>query len=323
MLRKIVGKIIRAVKVVVYGSEGVGKSTLAAQAPTPVFIDLDDGTTQLDVSRVETPKTWEALIAVILEIAATPGFCKTVILDTADKAEMLCSHYICRQHRVDGIESIGYGKGYTYLQEEFGKLLSALDQVIAAGINVVIIAHAKLRKFEQPDEAGAYDRWELKLTKQVAPLVKEWADALLFLNYKTYVVTTDNNVKKAQGGKRMIFTSHHPTYDAKNRIGLPAELDMSYSSIATLFNDTSQLSTTMAESPHDKLNKLLADAGVSEKELEQAVEAEIPALAGKQVSEYDDSFIEKKLIPYWSNVVDAIKQARNQYMSQASAEASL
>lgn len=46
-----------------------------------------------------------------------------------------------------------------------------------------ICAECMMRKFEQPDEMGAYDRWELKLQKKTAALVKEWADLLLFANY--------------------------------------------------------------------------------------------------------------------------------------------
>lgn len=82
-------------------------------------------------------------------------------------------------------------------------------------MNVIITAHAKMRKFEQPDEMGAYDRWEMKLTRQVAPLLKEWSDMLLFCNYKTFVVTPDEGKNKVQGGKRVIYTSHHPCWDAK------------------------------------------------------------------------------------------------------------
>ena len=296
MLKKITGRIIRAVKAVCYGPEGIGKSTLASQAPDPVFIDLDDGTTQLDVARVEPPRTWESLLALILEIAATPGFCKTLILDTADKAEMLCSQYICSQHRVDGIESIGYGKGYTYLQEEFNKLLTALDQVIAAGINVIILAHAKMRKMELPDEAGAFDRWELKLTKQVAPLVKEWADALLFCNYKTFIVSSENSTKKAQGGKRVIYTSHHPCWDAKSRIGLPEEMEMAYTSIAPLFN----------ESPHDVIFRWMQEAGISDTALRLSVSKhgfypiEIP------ISQYPEEFVTDVLLANWVSVVKEV-----------------
>lgn len=123
--------------------------------------------------------------------------CKTLVLDTADWAEALCVTHVCQKYKQNSIESFGYGKGYTYLAEEFGRLFSALDAVITSGKNVVITAHAKMRKFEQPDEQGAYDRWEMKLSKQVAPLLKEWCDMLLFLNYRTYVVTTETNAKKA------------------------------------------------------------------------------------------------------------------------------
>ncbi|MEI3535361.1 MAG: AAA family ATPase [Bacilli bacterium] len=79
----------------------------------------------------------------------------------------------------------------------------------------------------------------MKLTKQVAPLLKEWCDMLLFCNYKTYVVTTENNTKKAQGGKRVVYTSHHACWDAKNRYGLPDELDLDFKGIAHLFSTQS------------------------------------------------------------------------------------
>jgi hypothetical protein len=122
-----------------------------------------------------------------------------------------------------------------YLVDEFSKLLKLMDELIEIGINVVITAHAKPRKFELPEEQGAFDRYEMKLTKQVAPLIKEWSDALFFVNYKIYVVTTENNSKKAQGGKRVLYTTHHPAYDAKNRFDLPEELELNFKSIKHLF----------------------------------------------------------------------------------------
>ena len=144
---------------------------------------------------------------------------------------------ICAKSQKTGIEDFGYGKGYVYLAEEFGRLLNALTELIDLGINVVMVAHAQMRKFEQPDELGAYDRWEMKLQKKTAPMVKEWADMVLFANYKTYVVNVDGQgvdkgTNKARGGKRVMYTTHHPCWDAKNRHDLLPELDLHYSEIA-------------------------------------------------------------------------------------------
>jgi len=141
---------------------------------------------------------------------------------------------ICANRKLSGIEDLGYGKGYVYLAEEFGKLLNLLEEVIDREINVILTAHAMMRKFEQPDEMGAYDRWELKLQKKTSALVKEWSDLLLFANYKTMSVATDEKGKKfkAQGGRRVIYTSHHPCWDAKNRLGLPEELPLDFSALA-------------------------------------------------------------------------------------------
>lgn len=229
------GRVNRPQKIVIYGAEGIGKTTLAAQTPDPVFIDTEGGTAHLDLRRTQKPRDWEELIALVREIAGSPDLCRTLVIDTADWAEAMCVEAVCRKYNQDGIESFGYGKGYSYLAEEFARLLAACDEVIRSGKHVVITAHAKMRKQELPDEQGAFDRWELKLSKQTAPLLKEWADALLFLNYRTLVIATDANTRKAQGGKRVIYTSHHPCWDAKNRHNLPEEIDLCYGSIASIF----------------------------------------------------------------------------------------
>ena len=149
----------------------------------------------------------------------------------------MCSDAICSKYQKSGIEDFGYGKGYVFLQEEFGRLLNLLsDLVEQKKIHVVLTAHAKMRKFEQPDEMGAYDRWEMKLSKNVSPLVKEWADTVLFANYKTHVVKVDGK-NKAQGGQRVMYTTHHSCWDAKNRYGLPDELPFSYDAIKEIIED--------------------------------------------------------------------------------------
>lgn len=228
------GKAGGALKVVVYGPEGIGKSTLAAHFPRPVFIDTEGSTRHMDVSRTDKPSSWTMLMEQVQYIRSDPGVCSTLVIDTADWAEQLCIASICADKKLSGIEDMGYGKGYVYLAEEFGRLLNLLEEIVGRGVHVVLTAHAMMRKFEQPDEMGAYDRWELKLQKKTSALVKEWSDLLLFANYKTLSVATDDKGKKfkAQGGHRVIYTSHHPCWDAKNRLGLPEELPLDFSALA-------------------------------------------------------------------------------------------
>ena len=231
------GKQKTALKVVVYGPEGIGKSTFAAQFPNPLFIDTEGGTKHMDVARTPKPTSWVMLLGLVKECIADPSLCGTLIIDTMDWAELLCSRYVCDKAQKKSIEEFGYGKGYTYLMEEFGSLLNTLNELVERGVNVVVTAHAKMRKFEQPDELGAYDRWEMKLSAKTAPLVKEWADMVLFANYKTFAVKTENGKTKGQGGERRMYTTHHPCWDAKNRFGLPGEMPFDYAGIAHIIGD--------------------------------------------------------------------------------------
>lgn len=229
----------KPLKIVVYGPEGIGKTTFASRFPDPLFIDTEGSTARMDVARTETPSSLAMLTAQLTEIRDTPpaGF-RTLVLDTIDWAERLCIRTVCEKAGKSGIEDFGYGKGYSYVFEEMGRIMTLLDEIAERGMNIVINAHAAVRKFEQPDEMGAYDRWELKLINSArcnsCAMVKEWADMVLFATYKTYAVAVDKEGKKnkARGGERVMYTAHDPCWDAKNRFGLAPVLPFDFAQIA-------------------------------------------------------------------------------------------
>ena len=220
------------VRAVIYSPEGRGKSTLASLLPDPVFIDVEGGTHQLDVVRCE-PGTWADVLAAFKEIGSAPNQFRTAVIDTADWVERLCCEDLCARAGKKSIEDFGYGKGYVHLVEEFGRALKASDWLISKGINVVWLAHSKVVRTSPPDQTDGFDRYELKLSKQVAPLLKEWADLILFANVEMTMVTGSDGKVKAQGGKaRVLHTVGTAAWDAKNRYGLPEVLPMERDSLA-------------------------------------------------------------------------------------------
>lgn len=224
----------RAQRLLIYGPEGIGKTTMASQLPNPVFCDVEDGSGHLYVRRMPVPPSWDVLVDEVRSVAEDHGDIMTVVIDSADAAERLCQRRVCERAKKDSIEAWGYGKGYTIAAEEFRKLLDVCDRCIEAGVNVCFVAHSQMRKFERPDEAGAYDRFEVKMHKHVATMIKEWSDAVLFLDYETFVSVDENGKGKASGGKRVIRTSHSVSWDAKNRWGLPDKLTLDADGIAQI-----------------------------------------------------------------------------------------
>ncbi|MGX4583338.1 AAA family ATPase [Paenibacillus chitinolyticus] len=254
-MQVISGKVQKAKKVVLYGPEGIGKSSLAANFPRRIFIDTEGSTTEMDVDRLPKPSSWEMLRQQVEWVKQQGNRFGSLIIDTIDWAEMLCVESVCAIHNKKGVEDFGYGKGHIYVAEELGRFLNFLSEVVEAGINVVLTAHAQIVKFEQPDEMGAYDRYQLKLGQKTgsktAALVKEWADMVLFINYKTFSVATDDKGKKhkGQGGTRTVYATHHPAWDAKNRHGLPDEFPLDFSYLAHIFYPTAPGASPVQSGP--------------------------------------------------------------------------
>ena len=239
---------IEPMKVLIYGVEGIGKTTFASKFPDPIFIDTEGSTGFINARKLPNPTSWTMLLDELEDIKSDPRG-KTLIIDTLDWAERLAKKYLMDKNKWAAIDSTNYGSRYVALSDEIGKLLNKLTEIKDVGINVVLTAHADTKKHELPDEMGQYDKYTLKLEKRDAGLAKEWADMILFFNYKTTIISdSKSNSKKATGGQRVMYTTHKPAWDAKNRLGLPDELPIDFEAIRELFEAKTGMSTTQIKS---------------------------------------------------------------------------
>ncbi len=226
-------------RILVYGIEGVGKSTLASKAPKPIFIQTEDGLGEIDCHKFPLAHSLEDVESALTELHVEKHDYQTVAIDSLDWLERIIWDKLCKLHGVTSIEKVdgGYGKGYVHALTPWRKIVDRLSALRdERGMMVMLLAHAKVEKFEDP-EAPTYDRYSPRLNKHVAALVSEWSDAVLFATRKIITRTEDGSFNRSRtlaagqgkdGGERVLKCVGGPSCIAKNRYSLPAELPLDW-----------------------------------------------------------------------------------------------
>lgn len=231
------GVTLRSYRMLWYGPGGIGKSYCASQIPGHIFMDLEQGTGHLaKATRLPVPRNLEDVRTQIRELATMDHPFSCLVIDSADRLEAHIEDEVCREEGKDAIDEIGYGKGHGMVGSKWNSILSWLTRLWEVkGMNVIIIAHNTVAKFQDPMMAD-YDRHQIRLGKKSAPLVFEWADLCLFGNYKRQTMQEDagfgavkNRVLHTE--ERVWYTQDHPAAAAKSRIELPTEIPMSWEAL--------------------------------------------------------------------------------------------
>jgi AAA domain len=224
-------------RILIHGVAGVGKTTFAAEANRPVFIQTEDGLGTLSAANFPLARSYDDVMGAISALYTEQHDFATVVIDSVDWLEPLIWAKACRDNGWSSIEDAGYGKGYVAclgLWRQYVDGLNALRD--DRGMTVVQIAHTDIKRFDSP-EHDPYDRYVIKLHARAAALLQEHSDVVLFANYRISTVKADvgfnKKVSRAVGsGERVIHTTERPAFLAKNRYDLPDSLPLEWSAFA-------------------------------------------------------------------------------------------
>lgn len=217
----IVGVEDRPLRALIHGVPGIGKSFLAAGAPSPLFLDAEEGTRGLDVAKAPI-RHWSALVGGINDLTTKPHDFKTVVLDTLDAFERLLCVHICGGN-ADSIENVGggFGKGWQRAAEEWAKVglqLARLQE--ERGMGVIAIAHSEVGTVSDPSGED-YSHWQMRMNKKSLSFWRGWVNDILFYSREIHTKHKSRKVDERRSGGRYLVTSWRPGVEAKNRSGLP------------------------------------------------------------------------------------------------------
>ncbi len=242
------GRQVKPRRVMIYGDNGVGKSTFAASWPRPVFLNLEDGTNDLDVDSTARLTTLDAVIGSMSWLIQNENDYETIVIDTLDWLEKLIFTHVAAEYgrkagkqNITCVEEIGFGKGYEMVEHNWRRIINGLSMLWDSGRHIVMTCHSKVAKYKPP-EGESYDYHSPALHEKGSDIMCQWCDEVLYAHYKVHTRTVEEGFGAKRniaigGTDRVIQTQEAATHIAKNRLGLPKEIPAEFSVIEAAMGD--------------------------------------------------------------------------------------
>jgi len=233
-------------RILIHGTEGIGKTTFGFCAPSPLFLQVEDGAGQLDLTGIKTP-TYAATIEVLEALATQDHAFKTVVIDTIDRLEEEVHKETCRRHEKKSIEAFGFGRGYVEAGYVWREILNLLDYLRdEKGMTILLVAHTTPTRINDPMH-DAYDSWSPRMHKKIVGEIVAWCDVVGFAEVERFTKKEDTGFKTTRTrvitkGERILHLEGNAAFVAKNRYSMPAALPLDWNAFAEHLpsNDTKE-----------------------------------------------------------------------------------
>lgn len=237
-------------RILFHGADGVGKTSLAAQFPAPVFLysQGDSGLeTLLDSGRLQRVahfpaiEDWEQLLDDLAQLADATHAYQTVVLDGLSGFERLCHERICARDFAGDWGELGfhgYQRGYEVAVVEWRRLIAALERLrVERQLQLVLLSASRVVPYRNPCGAD-YDRFCPDLHAKAWSVTQRWADVVGFLNFVPPAAAPRRSARCPAAQPQLVrhlSVERSVGHDAKNRPGLPAEIALSGDTAASAY----------------------------------------------------------------------------------------
>lgn len=215
-------------RILLHADHGIGKSSLAAAAPDPLFINTEDGLENIDSSAMPLCKDFDTMMMQLSEVYQQPHDFKTLVIDSIDWTETLIAQHVCKEANKPSISDFGYGAGFQAVLENFGRVIKAIAAIREErNMGIILIAHSQIKTYANPLGAD-YDRHCIKLREKNSELFLEWADLVGFMHFAVFTkVIKDGfgeSTKAVGGTDRVLSCAPSAAYVSKNRYGITTDI---------------------------------------------------------------------------------------------------